>query len=68
MCEKVETKKCLFCQLTEHLDSLAQEFKSSETGKHLKNAGHEFFLAIRSFVDETICRKKENELQKVTVE
>lgn len=68
MCEEVETKKCIFCQLTERFDSLAKEFKSSETAKHLNGAGRELLLAIRSFVDETICRKKENELQKVTVE
>jgi len=68
MCEKVETKKCIFCQLTERCDSLIKEFKSSETAKHLQGAGREFWLAIRSFVDETVCRKKENKLHKVTVE
>jgi len=68
LCEKVETKKCIFCQLTERCDSLVKEFKSSETANHLRSAGNELLLAVRSLVNETICRKKENKLHKVTVE
>ena len=68
MCEKVETKKCIFCQLTERCDSLIKEFKSSETAEHLHNVGNELLLAFRSLVNETICRKKEDKSHKVAVE
>jgi len=68
MCEKVEPPKCIFCQLTERFDSVVKEFKSSETAEHLHNAGNELLFAFRSFVNETICRKKENKSHKVTVE
>ncbi len=71
MCEKTETRKCIFCQLTERIDSVAEDIRTSETAKHLHNACKEMLLAVRSLVDEAINRKEQkaqNRLQKVPVE